>query len=135
MKLIAIFLLWTGVLMPKTEAQMVLKAYDAYGNNRIELVLMENGTYSLNERFLDGSFIRDSGRWEKKSEILTFYSIGKATREHAYIQFKKQKKLNGEKILVNNGQAQFVAKSSRSVTKHYKEFKWTLYPLESTQSQ
>jgi|GEM_PF-7122854 len=134
MKLIAIFLLWTGILMPKTEAQMVLKAYDAYGNNRIELVLMENGTYSLNERFLDGSFIRDTGRWEKRSEILTFYSTGKATREHAYIQFKKQKKLNGEKIQVNNGQAQFVSKSSRSVTKHYKEFKWTLYPVESTQS-
>jgi hypothetical protein len=135
MKLIAIFLLWTGVLMPKTEAQMVLKAYDAYGNNRIELVLMENGTYSLNERFLDGSFIRDTGRWEKKSEIITFYSSGKANREHAYLQFKKQKKLNGEKIQLNNGQALFVSKSSRSVTKYYKEFKWSLYPVESTQSQ
>ena len=114
---------------------MVLKAYDAYGNNRIELVLMENGTYSLNERFLDGSFLRDTGRWEKKSEIITFYSSGKANREHAYLQFKKQKKLNGEKIKVNNGQAEFVSKSSGSVTKYYKEFKWTFYPAESMQSQ
>ena len=135
MKLIAFLFLWCGTWTPKTEAQMVLKAYDAYGNNRIELVLMENGTYSLNERFLDGSFVRDTGRWEKKSETITFYSSGKANREHAYLQFKKQKKLNGEKIKVNNGQAQFVSKSSRSVTKYYKEFKWTFYPVESMQSQ
>lgn len=123
----------TGVYSPDSEAQMILKAYDAYGNTRIELIIKENGEYSLKERFLDGSFIRDSGRWEKKSETISFYSTGKSSREHAYLQFKKQKKMNGEKIVVNNGQAQFLSKSSRSVTKYYDQFKWTVYPLEQSQ--
>lgn len=135
MKLIALFLLLCGVFTPDSEAQMILKAHDTYGNMRIELVIKENGVYVLKEKFLDGSFIHDTGRWEKKSETISFYSSGKSSREHAYPQFKKQKKMNGEKIIVNNGQAQFLSRSSRSATKYYDQFKWSIYPLEQNQNQ
>lgn len=108
-------------------AQVKLKAFDSYGNTMVELLLLDDGTFKLNERFLDGSTLKDEGIWTRKGAEIVLMSPNKSTREHALMEFKKEKKFNGERMLLKEGAVQFQGKWKRRSTAYFKEYKWVIY--------
>lgn len=62
---------------------------DGYGNEMITLTLLPDATYTYSEKFLDGSSLRDSGKWEIDKGVLILRSATRVVRRHNYQTFKK----------------------------------------------
>lgn len=62
---------------------------DRYGNEMITLTLLPDAAYTYSEKFLDGSSLTDSGKWEIDKGVLILRSTTKVVRKHNYQTFKK----------------------------------------------
>lgn len=55
----------------------------------IVLTLLADGTYVYSEKFLDGSSLTDSGKWQIENGVLILKSATKVVRKHNYQTYKK----------------------------------------------
>lgn len=80
----------------------VFFGYDGYGNEMIEVVLLPHGAFKYTEKFLDGSSLIDSGKWELKGKVLVLRSSKKVMRKHHYQTYRKAYKFRGDSFEVTN---------------------------------
>jgi hypothetical protein len=105
-------------------AQIKLKGIDAYNNVRVQITLHPNGSYTLEESYLDGSYWKDEGTWQGDQNQARLFSSKKSKREHNYLRFKPKKKFDGETFELNGETASFSIRSGKGSNKYYKELKW-----------
>lgn len=95
MKRIFIFLtLLLGGLAGNAQTQLrtetsTFSGFDSFGNEMIVLTLLADGTYVYSEKFLDGSSLTDSGKWQVENGVLILRSATKVVRKHNYQTYKK----------------------------------------------
>lgn len=117
---VCLFQLFVG----EADAQMKFKALDSYDNVRVEVTLSNNGEYVYEERFLDGSHLRDSGFWKRQGNYLKFYSNNRSRREHGSIRYKARKKFKGETFEIKEQELHFVPKLKRAGSNYFKGYRW-----------
>ena len=117
-------LFWLQLFSAKAEAQLKFKALDSYDNVRVEVTLFSNGEYVLEESFLDGSYLKDTGIWKQNGSFLKLYSNKKTKREHSSLRFKARKKFKGEKLKIVDEKILFQPGLKRGSTKYFKSYRW-----------
>ncbi len=121
--MLSCFLFFVMLHAGLAHAQTKIIAKDKFNNSLVTLSLNSDMTYTYEEKFLDGSLLKDTGKYTLIDKRLALKSTAKSKREHHNLKFKTAIKFKNDALLLDGSTYRFQA-ASKSRNGYLEELDW-----------